>query len=110
MQIDLTDIIVALIFVLAGLATKYLIPLFIKKVDAETRKEIAFWVKVAVEAAEMIFKEKGVGVAKKQYVKEFLEEHGFKLDDKEIDIAIESAVFEMKNSLKQESIQSSEDK
>lgn len=33
------------------------------------------------------------------YVKEFLEAKGFKLDEKEVDIAIESAVLEMQNAI-----------
>lgn len=99
MQIDLTQIIVALIGVLAAVITKFAIPYLTSKVGAEKRQEIAFWAKLAVEAAEKIFKEQGMGSAKKEYVKTFLEEKGFKLDDKEIDIAIESAVLEMQNAI-----------
>lgn len=99
MEINLTDIIVALILVLASIVTKYVIPYFVGKVSAEKRQELAFWAKLAVEAAEKIFKESGVGVAKKQWVKEFLESKGFKLDEKEIDVAIESAVLEMQNAI-----------
>ena len=40
-----------------------------------------------------------MGAAKKQYVKEFLEAKGFKLDEKEVDIAIESAVLEMQSAI-----------
>lgn len=110
MQIDLTGISVAIVVLLTGLVIKFLIPVFNGKVDADTRNEIFFWVKIAVEAAEMVFKGTGLGAAKKQYVKEFLEEHGFKLDEKELDLAIESAVFEMKNAIKDESVQSPDNK
>lgn len=99
MQIDLTQIIVALIGVLAAVITKFAIPYLTSKVGAEKRQEIVFWTKLAVEAAEKIFKEQGMGAAKKEYVKTFLEEKGFKLDEKEIDVAIESAVLEMQNAI-----------
>lgn len=99
MQIDLTQIVAALIGVLAAIVTKFVIPYIISKIGAENRQEVAFWTKLAVEAAEKIFKEHGMGATKKEYVKTFLEEKGFKLDDKEVDIAIESAVLEMQNAI-----------
>lgn len=99
MHIDLTQIIVALIGILAAIVTKFVIPYLTSKVSAEKRQEIAFWTKLAVEAAEKIFKEQGMGAAKKQYVKEFLEAKGFTLNESEIDIAIESAVLEMQNAI-----------
>lgn len=99
MQIDLTQIVVALIGVLAAIVTKFVIPYIISKIGAEKRQEVAFWTKLAVEAAEKIFKEHGMGASKKQYVKEFLEAKGFKLDENEVDIAIESAVLEMQNAI-----------
>lgn len=99
MQIDLTQIIVALIGVLAALITKFVIPYIVSKVSAEKREEIAFWAKLAVEAAEKIFKERGMGAEKKKYVKEFLESKGFTLNETEIDVVIESAVHQMKNAI-----------
>ena len=99
MQIDLTQIVVALIGVLAAVATRFVIPYIISKIGAEKRQEVAFWTKLAVEAAEKIFKEHGMGAEKKAYVISFLEEKGFKLNEKEIDIAIESAVLEMQNAI-----------
>ena len=99
MQIDLTQIVVALIGVLAAVVTKFVIPYIISKIGAEKRQEVAFWTKLAVEAAEKIFKEHGMGAEKKAYVISFLEEKGFKLNEKAIDIAIESAVLEMQNAI-----------
>ena len=46
-----------------------------------------------------IYKEPGMGATKKEYVKNFLESKGFKLDVTELDIAIESAVLEMQNDI-----------
>ena len=106
MNIDLTDIIVALLFILASIATKYVIPYFknkaavyADKLDAEKRAKLVFWAKLAVEAAEKFFKDSGMGVAKKKWVIEFLESKGFELNENEIDVAIESAVLEMQNAI-----------
>lgn len=98
-MIDLTEIIIAVIGLLAALITRYVIPYIISKIDAEKRDKAFFWVKLAVEAAEKIFKEEGMGAAKKQYVKDFLAAKGFNLDEVEIDIAIESAVLEMQKAI-----------
>jgi len=99
MQIDLTQIVVALIGLLATVFTVFVVPYLNQKLDEGKRKKIAFWTKLAVEAAEKIFKEQGMGITKKRYVKSFLESKGFKLDETEIDIAIESAVLEMQNAI-----------
>lgn len=98
-EINLTQIIVAVIALLGALITRYVIPFVIGKIDADKRSNVIFWAKLAVEAAEKIFKESGMGAEKKQYVKEFLESKGFKLDETEIDVAIESAVLEMQNAI-----------
>lgn len=98
-MIDLTQIIIAVIGLLAAIITRYVIPYIAGKIDADKRDKAIFWTKLAVEAAEKIFKEEGMGATKKQYVKEFLESKGFILDDKEIDIAIESAVLEMQHAI-----------
>ena len=98
-MIDLTQIVIAIVALLAALITRYAIPYILGKIDADKREKVIFWAKLAVEAAEMIFKEEGMGAAKKQYVKEFLEGKGFNLDEKEIDIAIESAVLEMQHAI-----------
>lgn len=98
-MIDLTQIVIAIIALLAALITRYAVPYILSKIDADKREKAIFWAKLAVEAAEKIFKEEGMGAAKKQYVKEFLEEKGFNLNEKEIDIAIESAVLEMQHAI-----------
>ena len=54
-----------------------------------------FWVTVAVGAAEQIYKEKGQGKEKKEYVVEFLDSIGVKLTIEELNVLIESAVKEL---------------
>lgn len=57
------------------------------------------WVKIAVQAAEMIYKGSGLGKQKKQDVINFITSK-FKVSKEELDRLIEAAVFEM-NRLKE---------
>lgn len=57
------------------------------------------WVKIAVQAAEMIYKGSGLGEQKKQDVINFITSK-FKVSKEELDRLIEAAVFEM-NRLKE---------
>lgn len=99
MQIDLTQIILGIIGLIAAALSRYIIPYFIEKTKGEKRNDAIFWTGLAVQAAEMIFKEKAAGALKKDYVKEFLLSKGFKYSDQEIDVAIESAVLMMQNAI-----------
>ena len=99
MNIDI-DIIVKVIIPILGAIITYLIVPFIKqKITKEQRENIAFWVKVAVNAAEQVFKGTGLGEQKKQYVLNFLSTKGIKVSAAQLDALIEAAVFEL-NSLK----------
>ena len=51
--------------------------------------------KIAVSAAEQIFKGSGRGEEKKQYVIAWLKERGFTVDEAELDALIEAAVYEL---------------
>lgn len=100
-MIDLTEIIMAILTFLFSLITAYLIPYLITKHGAEKYKTIKFWVKIAVEAAEMIYKEADKGGEKKAYVIEFLKSKGFTLDTTEIENMIEAAVLELQTEKQQ---------
>jgi hypothetical protein len=95
MTIDLTEIIVAIITLIIGLVAKYAIPYLTEKYSTEHLKKMMMWTKIAVEAAEMIYSETGMGDVKKAYVLEFLEGKGFTVDTESIDNLIESAVHEL---------------
>lgn len=99
MAIDITSILVALIWLLGTIVTTVLVPYFKSKTTAEQRENIYFWAKLAVEAAEKIYKESGQGKVKKEYVKQFLADHGIILDEAQLDVVIESAVMQMQNAL-----------
>lgn len=100
---DYTMLFEGILTVLFALVIMYVIPWIKSKLTAEELADIIKWVKIAVEAAEMIFKESGMGEKKKEYVKDFLESHGIKYDAEQIDALIESAVLKLKKEFKHES-------
>lgn len=97
-MVDLTQITVAILTLIFSLISTFLIPYIKNKTTAEQFETIKLWVKVAVQAAEMIYVGTGRGEEKKKYVVEFLASKGFKLDMAEIDALIEAAVLELKQS------------
>lgn len=90
---DLTPIIEAAFALVAALITAFLIPYLKKKNGAAKYAEIVEWVKVAVDAAEMIYKGPGRGVEKKAYVLEFLKTKGYTVDAESLNAMIEAAVL-----------------
>ncbi len=90
------DIIAKVIIpILGAIVTYMLIPWFKAKTTKEQRDNIYFWVTVAVQAAEMIYNEKGQGKDKKQYVIDFLTSKGIKITMDDLDVLIEAAVKEL---------------
>lgn len=92
---DITPVINAVIALIAAVITAFVIPWIKSKTTAAQREEINAWVKIAVTAAEQIFTETGMGKEKKAYVLKFLEEKNLKIDEKSVDLMIESAVKNM---------------
>lgn len=66
----------------------------VKKNDLD--KVIAL-VKIAVSAAEQIFKESKAGKNKKEYVKKYLSKMGIELTDVQLNALIEATVYELNN-------------
>ena len=97
---DYTMLFEGVLTVLFALVTLYVIPWIKSRVTAEELADIIKWVKIAVQAAEMIYKESGMGKAKKDYVLTFLADKGIKYDERQIDSLIESAVLELKEQMK----------
>lgn len=96
------DIIVKIIIPILGAVVTYiLVPWIKEKTTAEQQKNIKFLVQVAVNAAEQIFEEAGQGDKKKQYVIDFLNSKGINITEKELDILIEAAVFELNKGYEQ---------
>lgn len=95
---DLTPIISAALTLIMAVITTFLIPYLKTKIDSNKFEKIQTWVKVAVEAAEMIYVGTGRGEEKKAYVVQYLNSKGYTLDADSINNLIESAVLELKNS------------
>jgi hypothetical protein len=90
---DVTQVIEAVVALLAAAVTTFIIPWVRKKTNAEELALIAHWVRIAVTAAEQIYRESGNGKRRKEYVLGFLEEKGIAIDADAIDAMIESAVY-----------------
>ena len=98
-MIDLTEIIIAVIGLIATILTTFLIPYLKQKLSAEHFAEVQMWVNIGVKAAEMLYTGTGRGEEKKAYVVEFLKTNGYTLDATSIENMIEAAVLEMQNSM-----------
>ena len=99
---DITPVVNAVIALAAAAVTAFVIPWIKSRTTAAQREEINSWVNIAVTAAEQIFTEPGTGKAKKAYVLKFLEEKNLKIDEKSVDMMIESAVKNMNNTFGKE--------
>ena len=94
-MIDLTPIANAVIAVVAVAITFYLVPWIRNRTTAAQREEINAWVKIAVRAAEQIYRGSGKGPERKQYVLDFLAQKNLKIDLSELDKMVEAAVLEI---------------
>lgn len=101
---DVTKIVLSILTLLSALMSAVIIPwLRLKIAEAKNKMteqqqdDLIKWVKIAVKAAEMIYRESGLGAVKKKFVQDYLAEHGFVLDEEQVNIAIEAAVLELKN-------------
>lgn len=116
-QIDLTKIISLAFMLLSATVTYFIIPyLKAKKEEADKEKTAAEleeeaqkldtirnWVRIGIMAAEMIFRESGMGQEKYTYVFDYVQklinEKGYSYNVQEIKMLIESEVLELKNNL-----------
>ena len=97
MNIDITPIIEAAAAVIAAIITVVVVPYIKSRTTAQQQQEINAWVKIAVTAAEQIYKGHDRGEEKKAYVIEWLREHGITVDADKLDAMIEAAVYELTN-------------
>lgn len=88
MNIDLTQIITALLGLFAALITYRLVPYIKAKTTNEQQAYIRALVKAGVFAAEQIYRTEGMGKKKMEYVREFLHQHGFDINIAEIEAAV----------------------
>ena len=96
---DITPIIEAVFALLAAIITAVVIPYIKNRTTAQQQAEINAWVRIAVTAAEQVYKGTGRGEEKKAFVLEWLKSHGVTVDMEKLDALIESAVYDMSNGL-----------
>ena len=96
---DITPIIEAVFALLAAIITAVVIPYIKNRTTAQQQAEINAWVRIAVAAAEQVYKGTGRGEEKKAFVLEWLKSHGVTVDTEKLDALIESAVYDMNNGL-----------
>lgn len=94
---DITMIIEAAFALLAAIITAVVIPYIKRKTTVVQQQEINAWVRIAVAAAEQIYDGSGRGEEKKDYVLNWLREHGITVDTDKLDALIEAAVYELTN-------------
>lgn len=94
MTFDVTPIVQALIALCAVFITAVVIPYIKAKYSNEDILEFIAWVDIGVKAAEQLYNSTE-GDVKKAYVLEFLASKGYRVDDIEVENAIESAVLEL---------------
>lgn len=98
MNIDITQIVVAIIGLLGLVVTSVLVPLIRTKINAEQWDIIYNYAVAAVQAAEIIIGA-GKGAEKFEWAKEYIEAqckaHGIKIDMDTVQVAIENAWKEL---------------
>lgn len=88
MNIDLTTIINAILGLLAALVTYRLIPWIKAKTTNEQQAYIRALVKAGVYAAEQIYRTEGMGRQKMEYVKAWMQQHGYDINVTEVEAAV----------------------
>lgn len=92
--------ILALFSILCTILTGVVIPYIKEKIGNEKLTKYEEWSTLAVQCAEMVFREQGMGADKKEYVVNFLNEMFNKnkivITEEQLNILIESAVKQMK--------------
>lgn len=95
MNIDITQIVVALIGLMSLVITSVIVPLIKSKLTSTQWQMIETYAIAGVQAAEIIFNAQGQGEAKLRWVSEYITNqcaaHGIKIDADTVRVAIENA-------------------
>lgn len=92
---DITIFLKAVITLIFAILVTFLVPWIKANINEKTLKNVVYWTSVAVDWAEQIFKESGMGAKKKEEVLKFLESKGFTVDFDDLDHLIEAFVKRM---------------
>lgn len=95
MSIDLTQVILALITLISGILTSFLIPYLKQRMTAAGQERLSALIRVGVYAAQQLF-ESDEGIRKKAYVVQLLEQQGYAVNAEEIDARIEAELMNLK--------------
>lgn len=104
MNIDITPLFQAVISLAAVLITAFLIPWLKTKVSAEKRETIAYWLEVAVAAAEEQIKGSGMGAEKLAFVTVFLANKGYTWSAEETATLVNATVWQLINCWKDDAL------
>lgn len=95
MNIDITQIVVAVIGLLGIIITSVIVPLIKSKLTNSQWETILSYALAGVQAAEIIFNAQGQGEEKLRWVSEYITKqcaaHGIKIDMDTVRVAIENA-------------------
>ena len=94
-NIDLTQIILAIITLIGAIITRYVIPWIKSKLSDKQYNDLTKLVRVGVFAAEQVFSSEQWR-EKKQYVVDLLKENGYTVDTTAVDALIEATVRELR--------------
>ena len=94
MQIDLTQVLIAIITMIFGQIARYVIPAIKEKATANQMELLRIAVKTAVYAAEQL-DTSAEGTAKKAYVIELLAKEGYILDIDHVSATIDALIEAM---------------
>ena len=78
--------------VLGGIITYYVIPYLKSKTTSEQRKDLVYWMQLAIKVAEDLYKKEGQGELKKKYVIDWLNQQGIKFTDEQLSLLIDMIV------------------
>ncbi len=95
MKIDVTQVVLALLTLISGIVTTFLVPWLKQKLDAGQRERLAALIRVGVFAAQQLFRT-DEGVRKKAYVIQLLQDQGYEINSEEIDARIEAELMALK--------------
>ena len=83
-----------LLLVMSVFIVPYLQKYLKQNTTKEQRENALFWIKQVTRIAEEVYKSKGAGELKKQYVIEWLDKNGVRLSEEQLSILIDMVVAE----------------
>ena len=97
MEYNITPILEAVLALAATVFTVVVVP-YIKSKTTAQQTDIEGWVRVAVSAAEQLYKGSGRGDEKKAFVLDWLKKRHIAVDEAKLDAMIEAAVYWLNHS------------